>query len=44
MYGFVPTTGELIPRSGVPPIGVETSVSEEGQFGQDVELKGFQYG
>ena len=37
MHRSVPVAGELIPGDGVPPIGVESSVCEVGDFGEEVE-------
>ena len=38
MDRYVPVTGELVPGDGVPPVGVEATVREEGQLGEEVEL------
>lgn len=35
--GPVPVAGELVPGDGVPPVGVETSVGEVGEFCEEVE-------
>jgi hypothetical protein len=35
----IPVSGELVPRGGIPPVGIEPPISEERKFGQDIELE-----
>ena len=42
VYGSVPVAGELVPGGTVPPVGVESAVGKQGEFGEDVELRTYQ--
>lgn len=37
VHGTVPVASVLVPRYAVPPVAVEASVREAGEFGEDVE-------
>jgi hypothetical protein len=37
MHGTVPVAGVLVPGYAIPPVAVEASVCETGEFGEDVE-------
>lgn len=37
MHGTIPVAGVLVPRHTIPPVAVEASVGETGEFGEDVE-------
>lgn len=37
--GAIPVASELVPGSGIPPVGVEAAVGEHRQFREDIELR-----
>jgi hypothetical protein len=39
VHRAVPITSKLVPRGTIPPIGIESTVGEEGEFRQNIELE-----
>lgn len=38
MHWPVPIASKLVPRDRVPPVGIKSTVSESGDFGQGIQL------
>ena len=38
VYGTIPITSELVPRSTVPPICIEPTIGKKGEFRKNIEL------
>lgn len=39
MYWTIPISSEPVPRRTVPPVRVESTIGEQGEFSQDIELE-----